>query len=359
MKRRVRKLLSLLLSVLMITCFTGAGMSAYAGSVERDASRELTLPLDGSPAVLQKGVSYTFPTLASRLISGLKIQISTSNSSVVSVKDNVITANASGKCTLTITLPDGRTLKKDIVVPFPEVTIKLNKTNLTMGQGESTKLSAILSSCGEKVTFSSSDKDVVTVDSQGKLTAKRTGSSVITAALRNGKKASCTVTVKRAPRTLTFADNKLSIGLGESSSVECKVNAGSASCTMTYTSSDPKTVEVNSTTGKLTTHKTGKAVITAKTSNGKKAQCEVSVQKAPTTVTLNKTNIVLKKGQSTVLTATLPKGSASGKITFTPSNDKIVKVDSSGIIKAIKTGVAYITVTTYNGRSASCRVQVK
>ena len=46
------------------------------------------------------------------------------------------------------------------------------------------------------------------------------------------------------------------------------------------------------------------------------------------------------------------------KIIYTSDNDKVAKIDETGLIKAIGKGVAVITATNSQGKNAKCRVTV-
>lgn len=86
---------------------------------------------------------------------------------------------------------------------------KLNKTKVEILCGKTYKLKA-----NQKVTWSSSDSNVATVSSSGKITGKNYGSVVITAINKKGEKRICTVKVKKYkvkstgkrkyPRTITI-----------------------------------------------------------------------------------------------------------------------------------------------------------
>lgn len=79
----------------------------------------------------------------------------------------------------------------DIVQYPPEAKISQTKATITVGFTQK------LSVDGAKVTkWSSSKKSVATVDSKGKVTAKKAGKTTISAKLDNGKTVKCTVTVK-------------------------------------------------------------------------------------------------------------------------------------------------------------------
>ena len=69
--------------------------------------------------------------------------------------------------------------------------------------------------------------------------------------------------------------------------------------------------------------------------------------------------IKLKVKKTKKIKVTLPKNTASYKISFKSSNKKIVKVDSKGKVKALKKGKAKITVKTFNGKKKTIKVTVK
>lgn len=73
-------------------------------------------------------------------------------------------------------------------------TVKLNKKKLTLEVGKSATLK--LTGTKAKVTWSSSNKAVATVNTKGKVTAKKAGKATITATVSK-KKYTCTVTVKK------------------------------------------------------------------------------------------------------------------------------------------------------------------
>ena len=79
-------------------------------------------------------------------------------------------------------------------------SIKLNKTSLFLDKGSSTTLKATINPTNttdsKELIWTSSNPNVATVNSQGKVTAKANGTTIITAKTVNGKTASCKVTVK-------------------------------------------------------------------------------------------------------------------------------------------------------------------
>ena len=76
-------------------------------------------------------------------------------------------------------------------------------------------------------------------------------------------------------------------------------------------------------------------------------------------LTLNKTTLTLQTGENATLTAAISPGNATDKtLTWQSSNASVADVDNSGTVIAISEGTAVITVTSANGKTASCKVTV-
>ena len=79
-----------------------------------------------------------------------------------------------------------------------------------------------------------------------------------------------------------------------------------------------------------------------------------------TDVTLSQTTASIKIGESVTLTATVAPDNATDKtVTWSSSAPTIASVDASGKVTALAVGTATITVSTTNGRTAICTVEVK
>ncbi|MEI6132665.1 MAG: Ig-like domain-containing protein [Bacillota bacterium] len=78
-------------------------------------------------------------------------------------------------------------------------------------------------------------------------------------------------------------------------------------------------------------------------------------------VKLSKMTLTIFKGKTYKLIATvIPTNAANKKVTWKTSSSKIASVGSTGIVRGIKKGIAYITVTTVDGKkTAKCKVTVK
>ena len=95
-----------------------------------------------------------------------------------------------------------------IEIPRP-TSVSLNKTSLTLDVGKSHTLTKTVSPSNAvtSYTWSSSNTSVATVDKNGKVTAKASGTATITVKTSNGKTANCKVTVNLPAPQITGLAN--------------------------------------------------------------------------------------------------------------------------------------------------------
>lgn len=98
-------------------------------------------------------------------------------------------------------------------------------------------------------------------------------------------------------------------------------------------------------------------------SNGATHSCSasggtVTISKAVTGISLDKSSVTLKKGETTTLTASVTPSDATDKtVTYSSSNTKVATVNSSGKVTAVGGGSATITAKA-GGKTATCKVTV-
>jgi len=125
----------------------------------------------------------------------------------------------------------------------------------------------------------------------------------------------------------------------------------------TFISSSPGVASV-SQGGIITANKKGTAKITVKSGRKTVGVCKVTVKKAPSKVALVPKTLTLELGQTAVLTAKLPSGSASQALTWSSSDERVAMVDPSGHVTSIGPGTASIVVRTFNKKKDACTVTV-
>lgn len=158
-------------------------------------------------------------------------------------------------------------------------SIKLNRKKLTLGVKETFTIRASVSPAGadKKLKWESSRKSVAVVNAKGKVTAKKVGRTTITATASNGKKVSCRILVKKAPKSLRLNAKEKNLKKGKSFQIRVKLPAKTASNKITYTSSRKRIASV-SAKGKVKALRKGTAVISVRTFNKKRAVMKIIVK---------------------------------------------------------------------------------
>lgn len=238
-------------------------------------------------------------------------------------------------------------------------TVKLNKTVMSLGKGESFRLTA-----DQRVKWRTSSSRILTVDQSGNVKAVGVGTAWITAKNDQGAERSCRITVKKAPEKVTLTKGILTLGVGEKFKLGSGVNDGSASAMRKYRSSNSSVIKMTHTdwTGEFVAVKPGVAYVTVRTYNGKESSCKVTVKPAPKKITLTKGVLTLGVGEKYTIGSAINDGAAAAVRTYRSSNNSIVKMtrtDWVGEFVAVKPGAAYVTVRTCNGKESTCKVTVK
>ena len=109
-------------------------------------------------------------------------------------------------------------------------------------------------------------------------------------------------------------------------------------------------------------HVTGQApgliYANVKTSNGLTARCPINVlSKDPTSISLNGPSSMIV-GEQTTLKPNIEPSGATTTLSWESSKPDVIEVNN-GLITAKSTGTSRIAVTTHNGKSAYCDIQVK
>ena len=277
---------------------------------------------------------------------------------VIDPESGKLTAMAVGTCGIVAESYNGKTALLIVEVIAAPESIRILAPRTTMGRKETMQLSveAQPEGCACSVSYKSSKTSVVTVDENGLLTAKKTGSATITATSYNGKTATLKITVKKEPSSVKLSGESKTLGVGETALVKATLSSGSAGG-YSFASSDPAVLSV-SENGLLTANQIGTAKITVQTFNGKKSSAELTVCPAPQQVSIAGGDIRMGEGGSLTVAASLNSG-AAGAIRFETADSDIAEVDPiTGKIIAKSAGVTTLTATAYNGVSDAVALEV-
>ena len=285
----------------------------------------------------------------------------------------VVTARRPGNAIITVRTSNGLTDTCNITVISQITSVHLNLTAITLDEGVSQTLRATINPSDttddKTLTWLSSNTNVATVDQEGNVTAVKEGVATITVTTVNGRRAECKITVNKPSENIPIESvsldkTTLTLEEQEAETLVATINPSDTTDdkTLTWKSSNPEVATVDNN-GKVTAVKEGSATITVTTVNGKEATCTVTVTKKPVpieSVSLNKTTLTLEEQQAETLVATInPSDTTDDKtLTWKSNNPEVATVDQEGKVTAVKEGTTTITVTTVNGKEATCTVTV-
>jgi len=319
-------------------------------------------------ATIYMGETKTFTaTLTPPTASNKNVTWSSSNTNVATVDQNgKVTPKANGTTTITVRTNDGNyTASAQVTVKTKVTGITVSPTSATINMGETKTFTATISpstASNKTVNWTSSNTNVATVDSNGKVTPKANGTTTITAtsAENSSIKASATVTVQTKVTGVTISPTSATINMGETKTFTATISPSTASNkNVNWTSSNTNVATVDST-GKVTPKANGTTTIKVTTADGSKtASASVTVRTNATGVTLNKTSTIIEVGKTETLSATVTPSTTSDKtITWSSANTSVATVDSNGKVTAVSNGETDIIARTTNGITARCRVNV-
>lgn len=208
-----QRILAWFLAVLMFTVSCVFSGSASEAAAKKKVTSVTLIKPEISTLTLKKGTSYQLKTkVLPKKASNKKLRYQSSKSSVVSVtKKGKLKAKKKGKATITVRSVSGNKKAKVKVTvvkslkKVKKVTLNTKKMTLTIG-GTKKEAQATLTAkvspkkaTVKKVVYKAANKNIVSVSKKGVVTAKKEGTTKITAYAADGwgKKAVCKVTVKK------------------------------------------------------------------------------------------------------------------------------------------------------------------
>ena len=277
---------------------------------------------------------------------------------------------APGTALITATTADGGH-KAICVVTVKELTtsIKLNRTFYALGiKNKFTLVPKIQSNhaTNKKVSFTSSNPSIATVNSKGQVTGKKLGYTNITVKALDGSgaKATCRVRVVVPTKSLKLNKTVMTMIVGRTTKLKPTFAPKNTSYkTVKWSSNNAKVVKVLDN-GTVIALAPGSATITAtaKDNGGKKkAICYVTVREAVPSNGINITNknSVMVKGEKLRMSAVLTPYNSTDSITWASDNPGIASVGkTTGSVTAKSPGIASITAISSGGKINTTTVTV-
>ena len=216
-----------------------------------------------------------------------------SNENVATVSNGTVTGVSAGKATITIKTKNGHEETFEVTVIESNLTkITLNPTilNFVVGDTASKKISATLEpadAMNRKITWTSTNTNVATVNDKGEVTAVGKGTCEVKATSEKNANVygSCSVTVSEIEvESISLDKQTLKVGPGKTSEALVVTFTPSNATNKTITWSSNATSIATVTDGKVTGVKEGTATITATSANGKTATCNVTIAEVGMTI---------------------------------------------------------------------------
>lgn len=245
----------------------------------------LLSPADPAAASARLGVTILPENAYSR-----KVTWSSDDESIAAVDaDGNVKALRAGRTTIRVSAGDQGTgtpvtAKCDVTVRQAVTGIEPDRKELTLNVREKARLSAVISpaDASEKtVTWTSSDTSVAAVDDKGQVTAKASGTAVITCTATDGTglSGSCTVHVIKGVTSVKIMEKDVRLYVRDTMQLTVTVSPADATeKNLTWSSSDSSVVKVDAN-GKIEALKAGTATVvcTAGEGDGKSASVRVTV----------------------------------------------------------------------------------
>ena len=208
-----------------------------------------------------------------------KIIWKSSNQNIATVNNGYIEAKKTGNVVITAESTNGKKAKCSIAVMKPVSSVKIDKSvfQIAVGNKYSIKAAIFPKNTNKTLNWTSSNTYVATINKKGTITAKNPGKTLITVTSHNGKKDSFVFTVYQPATKLALNLTSLNLDIGTSQTLNATIYPSNTSYrTLKWTSSNNDVATVTQQ-GKITAKHSGTTTITAKTTNGKKASCTVTI----------------------------------------------------------------------------------
>ena len=298
-------------------------------------STPLSIGLDKENVTLDISTNKTYQFKATIYPSTANTDIgltwSSSDNSVATVnKDGVVTGVKNGTTVITVVTENKKVTSASVTVQTSPVSISISPSSATIdlsAENKSVQLKATISpnttNIKDKITWTSTNNNIATVDSNGLVRGYANGTVTITATTANGKSTKATITVQTSPTSITLSTNKIVLEKYTNKNYQLKAivrpTNANVYTNVSWTSSNNGIVTVNGN-GYVTAIGTGTATITATTGNGLSAKCTVVVENKVQRITASPNSAAIKVGDT-----------FTSKITCSPSDttEQIVCVNSN------------------------------
>lgn len=267
-----------------------------------------------------------------------------------------------------------RNITKEAEIPVSSVTITNSKKDYYIGETCQISTTVLPNNATNKtLTYSSDNTGVASVSSSsGFVTFKAAGNATITAASNNGKTATITFNVTKAPVhvesiTASLQPQSTSFYVGDTANTVYNVLPNDADNKDVIFESSNEEVATIDDEGLVSFVKEGLVTIKVVSDDNPSKYAEINVtvstkpvEDIPVKEIVVDNTLSLELNEETIISYTVNPSNATNKgVSWSSSNSDIVTVDETGKAKGIAEGEATITVTAKDGGGATASIAVK
>lgn len=318
-------------------------------------------------------------TLNSEEVDNKSMVWTSSDESVATVVQNmnavypleaIVVAHKVGKTTIKAEAQDGSGMNATCeveVTPLMASDISLQTASIV--KTIPTQLEANVSPAeadNKKLKWTSLTPDIATVTEDGMMTGLKMGTAKVKAETTDGSNLSCVfeVQVTGLPVSTISLPAESSIIKTESMKLECSIlPLASDNQKLQWSSNATDIASVDESTGVITAHKVGDAVITATTTDGSDISASTTIHVTPLKVSqieMPKDISLLYSLSKQIEVNIAPELADNKTLKWTSDNENIATVTQEGVVKGVNVGTTNITATAMDGSgvSATCKVTV-
>ena len=212
---------------------------------------------------------------------------------------------------------------------------------------------------GQKFKYESSNEQIATVDSDGKIIGVSEGSATIAITGENNINVQKEVNVKYIDVDNLIIIGDVVIEVGTSGKLRYTTEPRVFSDRIVeWKSSNPEIITVNDV-GEIKALSQGKSVISVITEKSKKFDVEVKSYIKIEALVISSENLKIEKTKTAQLKVEfIPSNADNFGITWSSSNDNVATVNENGMVTAVGEGNAIITALSANGIVVSSNIEV-
>ena len=358
-------------------------ISAPVTSVTLGATHDTTMGI---------GMTKTLTAIVSPSNASQEVLYSSSNSAVAEVQtvglQGIITAKAVGTARITVSAGKGAGMKTDTFLvkvdnPITGLNFAITTDTIPMQINSELDVQAVATPANADnintlqwsiVPIAPATPGLVTIASNSGLTVKiqsaaTPGIARLTVTSTNGVTANRVIKVLDPIHVtaMTIDKDTVSLPVGKKDTLTARILPAEAlNKKVTWTSTNPSFAAVErltDATAVVTGKTVGVAMIVGETEDGNfKDTCYIYVRNAVElkAIKLDKQKIRLKLNTTdTLAVAFSPANASDQRVKFLSADTSIATVDANGVIKGLKTGTVYVSVTSLEGGfKDSCEVTV-